>query len=163
MRNLILKMSNICKFEIFSYLQKFPIFMRWVWKIWVDHNKTDYGSKGGIAEVTNKLYKIASILHGEKSFQRANLLHFSYIFMVELHQNGQNLLARLHGNQILILKFWHLFSSFCIKRHTWCKFHQNLRHAVSSPYSKYFGAYGELILIFNILSPQWPSWRWMIV
>ena len=51
--------------------------------------------------------------------------------MAKLHQNGQNLLARLHGNQILILKFWHLFSSFCIKGHIWCKFHQNMRHAVS--------------------------------
>ena len=52
--------------RFFSYLQKFAIFMRWEWKIWVDHNKTDYGSIGGISEVTNKLYKIASILHTKK-------------------------------------------------------------------------------------------------
>ena len=79
----------------------------------------------------------------QKKFPHANLLHFSYIFMAKLHQNGQNLLARLHGNQILIPKFWHLFSSFCIKGQIWCKFQQNLRHAVSSPYSKYFGAYSR--------------------
>ena len=42
--------------------------MRWVWKIWVDHNKTDCGSIGGISEVTNKLYKIALKLHTEKVF-----------------------------------------------------------------------------------------------
>ena len=63
-------MSNICKFVIFSYLQKFTIFMKWVWKIRVDHNKTDHGSIGSISKVTNKLYtcKIASILHTEKVF-----------------------------------------------------------------------------------------------
>ena len=76
MRNLTLKLSNICKFEIFSYLQKFATFMRLVWKIWVDHNKTDYGSIGGISEVTNKLYKIASILHTEKVFH----VQIYYIF-----------------------------------------------------------------------------------
>ena len=42
--------------------------MRLVLKIWVDHNKTDYGSIGGISEVTNKVYKIASMLHTEKVF-----------------------------------------------------------------------------------------------
>ena len=102
--------------RFFSYLQKLAIFMRWVWKIWVDHNKTDCGSIGGISEVTNKLYKIASKLHTEKSFSRANLLHFSYIFLAKLHQNGRNLLARLHGNQISMPKFWHFFFEFLNNR-----------------------------------------------
>ena len=108
--------------------------MRWVWKIWVDHNKTDYDSIGSISEITNKLYKIVYILHTEKVFhlQIYCIFHtFWWSNCTKMAQIHFCILARLHGNQILIPKFWHLLSSFCIKGHIWCKFHQNLRHAVS--------------------------------
>ena len=124
-------MSNICKFEIFSYSQKFAIFMRRVWKKkWVDHNKTDYCSLGGISEVTNKLYKIASILHPEKVFH-VQIYCVFLLFHGQIAPKWPKSLSPSPWQPDIDTKIWHLFSSFCIKGHIWCKFHQNLRHAVS--------------------------------
>ena len=105
-------MSNICKFEIFSYLQKFAILMRWIWKIWVEHNKTDYGSIGGISEVQINYIRLSQY-YTQNKFSTCKCTAVFINFHGQITPKWPKFFTRLHGNQILFPKlFWHFFRVF---------------------------------------------------